>query len=154
MPAHEASKNLALPNASHDRRGGEGPGDRGRGHPRASHAHPMRLARRPVECAERDRDRYGCIVAVCRVGGEDMNAWMVAQGWAVAYRKYFRDYLSQESAAKAQGSGLWRGEFVPPSRWRCGERLQAAARNDSGDCRIKGNISRSGTRTYHVPGGQ
>ena len=47
-----------------------------------------RIAGRSVECAERDRDRYGRIVAVCRVGGADLNAWMVEQGWAVAYRKY------------------------------------------------------------------
>ena len=43
-----------------------------------------RIAGRPVECAERDRDRYGRIVDVCRVDGADVNAWMVEQGWAVA----------------------------------------------------------------------
>ena len=32
---------------------------------------------RPVTCQERDRDRYGRIVAVCYVGDEDLNAWMV-----------------------------------------------------------------------------
>ena len=49
--------------------------------------------------------------------------------------------------------GVWRGEFVEPSRWRRGERLDAAAASGPGDCRIKGNISRKGTRIYHVPGG-
>ena len=44
------------------------------------------IAGRTVECAE--RDRYGRIVAVCRVAGRDVNAWMVEQGWALAYRKY------------------------------------------------------------------
>ena len=34
-----------------------------------------------------------------------------------------------------------------------GERLEAAAASGAGDCRIKGNISRKGTRIYHVPGG-
>ena len=79
---------------------------------------------------------------------------MVSQGWAVAYRKYSRDYLSQESAAKSGRRGVWKGEFVMPSRWHRGERLQTAARSDSGACQIKGNISRSGKRIYHVPGGQ
>ena len=82
-----------------------------------------------------------------------MNAWMVEQGWAVAYRKYSRDYVSQEATAKAARRGLWRGEFVQPSRWRRGERLEAAGASRVGDCRIKGNISRKGTRIYHVPGG-
>ena len=41
-----------------------------------------------------------------------------------------------------------------PSRWRRGERLEAAAADPAGDCRIKGNISQKGTRIYHVPRGQ
>ena len=52
-----------------------------------------RLAGRSVICIERDRDRYGRIVAVCRVDGHDINAWMVSQGVAVAYRKYSRAYV-------------------------------------------------------------
>ena len=112
------------------------------------------IAGRPVECAERNRDRYGRIVAVCRVDGVDVNAWMVEQGWAVAYRKYSTDYVSYEAAAKAARRALWRGEFVEPSRWRRGERFEAAAASGAGDYRIKGNISRKGMRIYHVPGGQ
>ena len=119
----------------------------------ATRALRERIAGRTVECAERDRDRYGRIVAVCRVGGAGLNAWMVAQGWAVAYRKYSTDYVSQEAAAKAGRRGVWRGEFVVPSRWRRGERLEAAAAAGGGECRIKGNVSRKGTRIYHVPGG-
>ena len=119
----------------------------------ATRALRERIAGRPVACEERDRDRYGRIVAVCRVAGADVNAWMVEQGWAVAYRKYSMDYVSQEVAAKAARRGLWRGEFVQPSRWRRGERLEAAAVSGAGDCSIKGNISRKGTRIYHVPGG-
>ena len=50
----------------------------------ATRALRERIGGRPVECAERDRDRYGRIVAVCRVAGADVNAWMVQHGWAVA----------------------------------------------------------------------
>ena len=113
------------------------------------------IAGRPVVCTERDRDRYGRIVAVCRVGGRDINAWMVSQGLALAYRKYSRAYVAQERAAKAARRGLWRGDFVAPWDWRRGQRLAAAApAARTGDCRIKGNISRSGKRIYHVPGAQ
>ena len=101
------------------------------------------IAGRPVVCTERDRDRYGRIVAVCRVDGHDINAWMVSQGMAVAYRKYSRAYVAQERSAKAARRGLWRGQFVHPWDWRRGKRLAAAASSTgSGDCRIKGNISR------------
>ena len=71
----------------------------------------------------------------------------------MAYRKYSTDYVSHETAAKAGRRGLWRGDFVVPSRWRRGERLEAVAPSAVGECRIKGNVSRSGTRIYHVPGG-
>ena len=37
-----------------------------------------------IACEERDRDRYGRVVAVCRAPGMDLNAWMVAEGEQVA----------------------------------------------------------------------
>jgi endonuclease YncB( thermonuclease family) len=37
-----------------------------------------RISGKSVSCDERDRDRYGRIVAVCHAGGEDLNAWLVA----------------------------------------------------------------------------
>ena len=78
---------------------------------------------------------------------------MVSQGFALAYRKYSTAYVGQERAAKAARRGLWRGEFVAPWDWRRGKRLAAAAPvARTGECRIKGNISRSGKRIYHVPG--
>ena len=44
---------------------------------------------------------------------------------------------------------------MPPWEWWRGERLQAATVPDSAaDCAIKGNVSSSGERIYHVPGGQ
>ena len=90
---------------------------------------------------------------MCRVVDADLNAWMVEQGWAVAFRKHSMDYVSHDSAAKTARRGLWWAEFVEPSRWRRGERLQAAAAGGAGDCPIKGNISRKGTCISHVPGG-
>jgi len=112
-----------------------------------------RIAGRPVACTEKDRDRYGRIVAVCRAGDLDINAWLVAEGWALAYRRYSTDYVDEEAAAGAARKGVWRGTFVPPWDWRRGRRLEAVA-TESGDCRIKGNVSSKGERIYHVPGGR
>ena len=127
---------------------------------RATRALSGRLGGRTVVCEERDRDRYGRIVAVCRQGGRDINAWLVAEGWALAYRRYSREYVDEESTARAARKGIWRGEFVAPWDWRRGERLQGAARQNrpaeqatSKRCNIKGNISHnSGRRIYHMPG--
>jgi endonuclease YncB( thermonuclease family) len=66
---------------------------------RAAFALADKIGKQVVECRPKDEDRYGRVVAVCGVGGEDINAWMVAQGWALAYRYYSRDYVSQERSA-------------------------------------------------------
>ena len=71
-----------------------------------------------VTCRQRDKDRYGRIVAVCRAGAIDLNASMVGQGWAVAYRRFSNDYVRDESEAKDARRGLWRGEFAMPWNWR------------------------------------
>lgn len=38
-----------------------------------------------IKCEERDKDRYGRIVAVCYAGTHDLNARMVSDGWVLAY---------------------------------------------------------------------
>ena len=119
----------------------------------ATDALRRRIADRVVDCEERDRDRYGRIVAVCRVDGADVNAWLAGEGWALAYRRYSANYVPQEAAAKAAGLGIWRGDFVLPWDWRRGIRLQDDQAETSRECRIKGNINRKGDRIYHVPGG-
>jgi endonuclease YncB( thermonuclease family) len=115
------------------------------------------IGARNVSCRQTDTDRYQRIVAVCSVGGVDINAWLVENGHALAYRQYGRDYVDHEDRARAAGRGIWAGEFVPPWDWRRGARLAEAQTTGStqvasrSDCRIKGNISNNG-RIYHVPG--
>ena len=46
------------------------------------------LGQRTVSCGVRERDRYGRAVAVCFVGGVEINRWLVAEGWALAYVQY------------------------------------------------------------------
>ncbi|MDM7947083.1 MAG: thermonuclease family protein [Oceanibaculum nanhaiense] len=111
-----------------------------------------KIGRTTVRCEQRDIDRYKRFVAVCSLGNVDLNAWMVRQGWAVAYRQYSRDYVDDESAAQTEKAGIWAGRFIEPANWRRGERLQSANQTTTDACQIKGNISRSGERIYHVPG--
>jgi endonuclease YncB( thermonuclease family) len=75
-----------------------------------------------VFCEQRDIDRYGRIVAVCRAAIEDLGAWMVANGWALAYRRYSTAYVGPESSARAAGRGIWRGTLTAPWDWRNGVR--------------------------------
>jgi endonuclease YncB( thermonuclease family) len=71
-----------------------------------------------VTCKGDERDRYGRLIAVCYVGADDLNARMVRDGWALAYRRYGSDYIPQEVEARSAGSGIWQGQFVEPWKWR------------------------------------
>lgn len=71
-----------------------------------------------VTCKGNRRDRYGRLIAICYVGADDLNARMVRDGWALAYRRYGSDYVSQEGEARSAGSGMWRGQFIEPWDWR------------------------------------
>lgn len=116
-----------------------------------------KVAGRTVRCDLVDRDRYGRHVGRCFVGGTDLNAWMVGQGHAVAYRRYALDYVPDEFAARAKRNGAWEGYFDLPWDWRSGDRRGAAvnertaSRTASAGCDIKGNVSSNG-RIYHLPG--
>lgn len=73
---------------------------------------------RPVACAEMDRDRYGRIVAVCHVGGQDLGAAQVRGGHAVAYTRYSHRYVLEERAARRENAGAWAYGFTAPEAWR------------------------------------
>jgi endonuclease YncB( thermonuclease family) len=119
-----------------------------------------RIGEAPILCDPRDTDPYGRTVAVCKRGTEDLNAWMVAQGHAVAFRRYSSDYAGQEAQARAAKRGIWAGTFEDPAGWRRISRGGAAARiadeptpagsKASMTCTIKGNISAKGDRIYQV----
>jgi endonuclease YncB( thermonuclease family) len=53
-----------------------------------------------VTCAARGTDAYRRTVAVCYLGGEDVNAWMVREGWALAFVRYSKAYVADEAAAR------------------------------------------------------
>jgi endonuclease YncB( thermonuclease family) len=76
------------------------------------------IGRRTVTCHERDVDRYGRIVGRCLVGEVDINKWLVAQGLALAYRRYSLDYVAAEDKAREARRGMWAGTFEPPWEWR------------------------------------
>ncbi|WP_407666843.1 thermonuclease family protein [Microvirga roseola] len=124
---------------------------------------PSKIGTANITCEQKDIDRYKRIVAVCSAKGEDLNAWVVSQGYALAYRQYGTDYVDQENDARKAKRGIWAGPFTPPWDWRKGGREGISSRaaaptvsskpaSRSADCKIKGNISAKGDRIYHVPG--
>lgn len=107
-----------------------------------------------VTCDQVDTDRYGRVVARCGLAGHDIGRRLVRDGLAVAYRRYSTAYDADEKAAQAARRGLHGHGMRRPAAYRNGQRTRTAQMSGPADpaCAIKGNISRSGTRIYHMPG--
>lgn len=69
---------------------------------------------RAITCDVASKDQHGRLLAYCRAGSRDINAAMVASGYALSYGSY----LKEEGSAKAAKRGLWSGEFERPRDWR------------------------------------
>lgn len=77
------------------------------------------IARNHVTCDERQRDKYGRLIAICTTSlGIDLSGLMVELGLAVAYTRYSLAYLGQEKAARSEKRGIWATEFTLPEEWR------------------------------------
>ena len=77
-----------------------------------------------VRCVGDTKDRYGRLIANCFVDGYNVNARLVYEGLALAYRKYSKQYVPEEDKARSAKRGIWAGEFVAPWDWRRGERMK------------------------------
>ena len=72
------------------------------------------IAGQIVEVKENGNDRYGRTIGTISLNGEDINAQMVENGYAWAYRRFSKKYAPQESEAKFEKRGLWRDDPIPP----------------------------------------
>jgi endonuclease YncB( thermonuclease family) len=82
------------------------------------------INRNPVTCISEGKDRYQRILGKCSVRGQSIQDWLVRNGHAIAYRAYSTEFVSAEIAAREAKAGIWAGEFVMPSDWRKGQRLE------------------------------
>jgi len=116
----------------------------------------------------------GCprrLISRCEVDGEDIQKWLVKNGWALSYARFSHDYDDDEKAAREAKAGMWQGAFIAPWDWRVRNKkttilgavkpppnahaiLLASASGSvapSPDCTIKGNVNGSGECIYHTP---
>ncbi len=71
-----------------------------------------------IQCQHLDTDRYKRWVVKCFHNGEDIGEAVVRAGWALAYRRYAKDYIEAENQAERAGRGIWQGSFTRPEIWR------------------------------------
>ena len=85
----------------------------------ATRALIKKIKKNMVKCmVQKSQDRYNRFIGVCFIGKENLNRWMVRNGYAVAYRRYSKDYILDEEFAKKNKIGLWSGSFLKPEKWR------------------------------------
>ena len=71
-----------------------------------------------IKCISSSKDRFKRYIATCFKGKTNLNQWMVRNGFAIAYRRYSKKYVSDEDFAKEKKLGLWQGKFMNPEKWR------------------------------------
>ena len=85
----------------------------------ATNALKIKIGSKLVTCKVQDKlDRYKRYIGVCFLEDVNLNKWMVRNGYAVAYRRYSKDYIEDEKYAKKNKIGLWSGYFTHPEKWR------------------------------------
>jgi endonuclease YncB( thermonuclease family) len=72
---------------------------------------------RSVVCLVAGSDRFGRGLGTCHAGGAELNAALVASGWALAYDDN-APKLALEREARSGSRGLWAGGFARPEEWR------------------------------------
>jgi endonuclease YncB( thermonuclease family) len=112
------------------------------------------ISTREVKCEQRGRDDYGRLLGLCWANGREVNAALVREGMAWAFVKYASDYAGIEQEARRAKRGVFAANNVPPwdfraAKWRSGS--AGAEADQARECPIKGNVSGSGDRIYHMP---
>ncbi len=71
-----------------------------------------------IKCISSSKDKYKRFLATCFKERINLNKWMVRNGYAVAYRRYSKEYVKDEKYAKKNKLGIWEGSFTRPEKWR------------------------------------
>ena len=125
------------------------------------------IAGREIKCTSNGADALPQKLATCYLAGEDLNGWMVQQGWALPYFRQSFVYVDAQNEARTQQRGLWQGAFIAPSDWRHRNKtttimgtlkapnaqamlLGPTVNAPSPECTIKGDITRTRRQIYHM----
>lgn len=85
----------------------------------ATNALKTKIGDSPIRCVVVEkRKTYGRFLVECSLGELALGQWLVANGYALAYRQYSTRYVEEEDEAKAAKRGIWSGTFMPPWEWR------------------------------------
>jgi len=104
---------------------------------------------REIICQAVGKGGYGRTLGRCMANGINLNAAMIGEGFAWAFRKYSKNYITHERRARRSGRGIWAANCETAWSYRA-NRWRAQGGSAPNGCAIKGNITRNG-RIYHMP---
>ncbi len=99
------------------------------------------------------QDKYGRTLAYVWVGSTLVNEELVREGFATVTTyapnvKYVERFLAAQKEARDAERGLWKSGVCSESKPTTSPQVQSSQT----ECTIKGNISSSGEKIYHMPG--
>lgn len=102
-----------------------------------------------------ETDKYKRLLRYIFIGDIFVNDYLVRQGFAHASTfppdvKYNEKFRQAEAEARENNRGLWAGCVNPTNQTNNTNPTNGI--NPSGQCVIKGNISTTGDKIYHLPG--
>ena len=86
---------------------------------KSTNALKKKIKDKKIRCLIQDKkDRYRRNIGICYLKKQDINSWLVKNGYAIAYRRYSKKYIMDEQHAKDNKLGIWQGTFMEPEKWR------------------------------------
>ena len=77
-----------------------------------------KINNKKITCKIYDIDYFKRLIGECYKRKTNLNAWLVSNGYAVAFRKYSKKYVAEEIFAKQEKKGIWQGKFEMPWDYR------------------------------------
>ena len=77
-----------------------------------------KISNNNVECISEGKDQYKRTLAECFVNNESLSSYLVRSGYAFAYRRYSKKFVSDEDYARINKIGMWSMEFDYPWDYR------------------------------------
>ena len=86
---------------------------------KSTNALKKKIQGKNIRClVQNNKDRYRRNIGICYLKKQDINSWLVKNGYAIAYRRYSKKYIMDEQHAKDNKLGIWQGTFMKPEKWR------------------------------------
>ena len=77
-----------------------------------------KIGNKTVKCISQGKDQYKRTLAECFVNNESLSSYLVRSGYAFAYRKYSKKFITDEDYAKTNQLGMWSMKFEFPWDYR------------------------------------